>query len=325
MGRQFPSMLVCIGVLFLFPAILTASGAEVITTEKMKIKIGYAPFGMMQTTVAKAKSFHRKYLPNVAIEWVFGVYSIHLINKWVEGELEIAYLGDMPAILLQNRLRNTKWVSVGVYPHGKVAAIYVPHDSPISSIQELDGATIATGIGSSHHRILDLFAAAEGIQFKLLNRSPDEGLVDLKEGKVDAVCYWPPYLEIIKYHDFGRTLVADFVRYEPQVNAIWPLVVSEDFARKHPEIVAGLVRADQDLHAFMEHSPDEAAQIVYEELAERVSLPVVKASLANYRYTDELGKEQIDTMQLGIDFLHAEGVIRERFSAADWADSSFSQ
>lgn len=323
MIKKHTSIILYIGILFLFPAILSASEPETVSTEKMKINIGYAPFGMMETSVAKAKQFHKKYLPNVEIEWKFGIYSIHLINKWIEGEFEISYLGDMPAIILQNRVRNTKWVSVAVYPHGHVATIYVPHGSPIKSIQQLSGKTIATGIGSSHHRILDVFAAAEGIQFKILNRNPDDGLVDLKEGKVDAVCYWPPYMEMIKYHNLGRALVADFVKYEPQVNAIWPLIVSERFIRKHPKIVEGLVRADQDLHAFMVDFPDEAAQIVFKELSERVPLPVVKSSLSSYRYTNKLGKEQIETMQRGIDFLLSKGVIRKRFSAADWADSRF--
>lgn len=317
------SIIIFIGILFFLPAFASSSGSEVISTEKMKIKIGYAPFGMMETSVARAKQFHKKYLPNVEIEWVFGIYSIHLINKWIEGELEISYLGDMPAIILENRVQNTKWVSVAVYSHGHVAAIYVPHGSPIKSIKELNGKTIATGIGSSHHRILDVFASSEVIRFKILNRTPDEGLVDLREGKVDAVCYWPPYLEMIKHQNLGRPLVKDFVKYEPQVNAVWPLIVSERFARKHPRIVKGLVRADQDLHAFMKQHPDEAAQIVYLELAERVPLPVVKSSLESYRYTDELEKEQIETMQRGIDFLLSKGVIRKRFSAAEWADSSF--
>lgn len=317
-------VLVCWSLL-LFPLSLFAADQEVISAERLKIKIGYAPFGMLETSVAKAKQFYKKYLPNVEIEWISGIYSIYLINKWIEGELEISYLGDMPAIVLQNRVRNTKWVSTAVYPHGHVAAIYVPHDSKIKSIKQLDGATIATGIGSSHHRILDVFAAAENIQFKILNRNPDEGLVDLREGVVDAVCYWPPYLEMIRYRNLGRTLLADFVKYEPEVNAIWPLVVSEGFARQHPKIVKGLVRADQDLHAFMVQYPEEAAQIVYRELDEKIPLPVVKSSLASYRYTDKLEKEQIETMQRGIDFLQSQGIIRNGFRAADWADSSFTE
>lgn len=310
-------------VLILFFLIFPVYGMEVISNTKIQIKIGYAPYGMMETSVAKVKQFYKKYLPNVEIEWVSGIYSIHLINKWIEGELEIAYLGDMPAIVLQNRVRNTKWVSAAVYPHGHVAAIYVPHDSPIKTIKELDGSTIATGIGSSHHRILEIMAAEENLQFKIKNRNPDEGLVDLKEGKVDAVCYWPPYLEMIKHHNLGRALVPDFVKYQPQVNAVWPLVVSERFAREHPKIVKGLVRADHDLHAFMQQYPDEAASIVFSELAGSIPLAVVKTSLASYRYTEELENEQIETMQRGIDFLLLQGVIRKRFSAAEWADNSF--
>lgn len=312
-------------VLVLFPKVLPASESEVISTVKMTIKVGYAPFGMMETSVAKVKQFYKKYLPNVEIQWVSGVYSINLINKWIEGELEISYLGDMPAIVLQNRVRNTKWVSAAVFPHGHIAAIFVPHDSPITTIKELDGKTIATGIGSSHHRILDVFAEAEGIQLKIINRTPDEGIIDLKEGRVDAVCYWPPYLDMIKHHNLGRVLVEDFVKYQPDVNAIWPLIVGEEFANNYPKVVQALVRADHDLQAFMVQNPDEAAEIVFKELAETIPLPVVKTSLASYRYTSELGIEQVETMQRGIDFLTSKKIIRESFRAADWLDRRFGE
>lgn len=323
MNKLITCLVVYIVVIVLFPVNSPASGSESLSTVKMNIKIGYAPFGMMETSVAKVKKFYKKYLPNVEIEWISGIYSIYLINKWIEGEIEISYLGDMPAIVLQNRVRNTKWVSAAVYPHGHIAAIYVPHNSSIKTIKELEGKTIATGIGSSHHRILEVFAEVENIEFKIVNLTPDEGIVALKEGRVDAVCYWPPYLEMIRYHDLGRALVPDFVKYEPEVNAVWPFIVSEQFAEKYPKVVEGLVRADQDLHAFMVQHPDEAAEIVYRELAEKIPLPVVKASLASYRYTNDLGKEQIETMQRGVDFLQSKGVIRKSFSSADWADSSF--
>lgn len=323
MNRKLICIFLILSLLIFFPSCLFASDSEVLSTEKMKIKIGYAPFGMLETSVAKVQQFYKKYLPHVEIEWVSGIYSINLINKWLEGELEIAYLGDMPAIILQNRVRNTRWVSTAVYPHGHIAAIYVPHDSPIEQIADLNGKTIATGIGSSHHRILDVFAKTEGIQFKIKNLTPDEAIVELNENKVDAICYWPPYLEMIKYQNLGRTLVADFVQYEPEVNAIWPLLVSKRFASEHPKIVEGLVRADQDLHKFMMQYPNKAAEIVFKELGQSIPLPVIKSSLASYRYSEELGVEHIETMQRGIDFLLSKGFIRIGFSAAEWADNSF--
>lgn len=325
MSKKQRVILVLLALFIPLSYLSASSGPEVISEEKAKIIIGYCPFGMMQTSVAKAREFHKKYLPNVEVEWEFGLYSIHLINKWIEGGLEIAYLGDMPAIILQSRLRNTKWVSVAVSARGKVASIFVPNDSPIKSIEQLDGKSIATGIGSSHHRILKVFGAAEGIRFKVINRTPDEVMVDLKERKVDAACCWPPYVELIKYHHIARMLLPDFTKYEPEVNAIWPLIVSERFAREHPLIVKGLARADRDLHRFMVEQPDKAAEIVYKELEEAIPLSVVKASLATYGYTEKLGEEQIETMQKGIDFLTSEGFIKEGLKAADWLDGSFSK
>lgn len=298
--------------------------AQVISDEKAKIVWGYAPYGMLETSVMKVKAFHKKYLPNVDVEWFFGLYSPHLVNNWIAGKLEISYLGNMPAVALQAVKGDTKWVGISVYPHGDVGAIFVPHKSPIQSVKELDGKTVATGVGSSHHRILEEVMRQEGIKFEIVNQSPEVAIGNLEAGKLEAFCYWPPYLELVKHKGIARILPPGHLKkYEPHVKAIWPFLVSESFAKAHPKIVKGLVKADMDLHKFMREHPDEAAAIVYKELEEKIPLPVLKASLASYRYADRFDLEHIEVMQRDIDFLHSKGFIKRHFKAAEWADTSF--
>jgi NitT/TauT family transport system substrate-binding protein len=321
--KRVAIIVVMISVLF---STLPVLAADAVTNEKAKITIGYCPYGMLETSVMKVKQFHKKYLPNVEVEWFFGLYSVHLINNWIAGKLEIAYLGNMPAVMLQSKMGNTKWVGIAVYPKGDVGAIFVPNDSPIKSVKELDGKSIATGIGSSHHRILEEVMRQEKIKFNIVNQAPEVAVGNLEAGKIDAFCYWPPYIELVKYKKIGQCLPpCNLKKYEPYVNAIWPFVVSEDFAEKHPLIVKGLVKADNDLHRFIKEQPDEAAQIVYKELEEKLPLEVVKASLASYNYSDKIDKEHIEVMQRDIDFLLEKKFIKTRIDASKWADPSFSK
>jgi ABC-type nitrate/sulfonate/bicarbonate transport system substrate-binding protein len=300
-----------------------AFASEVVSEKKMKITIGYCPFGMLETPVAKEMKFHKKYLPNVDVEWFYGLYSVHLINNWMAGKLEVAYLGDMPAIMLQSKQGGTKWVSCAVSAGGKVAAIFVPKDSPARTIRDLDGKTLAVGFGSVLHRILDHVMDAEGIRLQLVNQPPEVAIGNLEAGKIDAWCPWPPYISLAAHKGVGRALLPDCTKYEPRANSVWPLVVSEVFAEKHPDIVEGLVRADMDLHRFMEEHPREAAEIVYKELEEKIPLRVVEESLSTYGYSEKFDKEQIDTMQLAIDSLESKKFVEKGFKASDWADTSF--
>lgn len=297
--------------------------SQVISDEKMKITIGYAPFGMMSTAVAKQKEFYKKYLPNVEVEWFFGLYSVHLINNWIGGGMEISYLGDMPAIMLQAKKGDTVWVSNANYQKGKVASIFVRKDFPGTSVKDLNGKTIATGVGSSHHRIIDVIAKKEGITYNLVNQTPEVAMPNLESGRIDAMIFWPPYSDMARKQGVGKELLADATAYEPEVNGVWPLVVSEDFAAKHPKIVEGLVKADQDVHKFMKENPDEAADIVFKELEQKIPLDVVKQSLASYGYTDSFDQEHIDTMQKAIDFLTSKNLLENPFKAQDWANFSY--
>jgi NitT/TauT family transport system substrate-binding protein len=320
---KFKMVVVCLlMVVFLFSSVPVF--AQVISDEKAKIVWGYCPYGMLETGVMKAKQFWKPYLPNVEVEWFFGLYSVHLINNWIAGKLELAYLGNMPAVMLQAKMENTKWVGVAVYPHGDVGAIFVPNSSKIQSVKELNGKSVATGVGSSHHRILEEVMRQENIKFDILNQAPEVAIGNLEAGKIDAFCYWPPYIEMAKHKNIGRILPPGNVKkYEPYVNAIWPILVSENFAKKNPKIVEGLVRADMDLHKFMREKLDEASQIVFKELEEKIPLPVVKASLASYDYANRFDKEHIEVMQRDIDFLFSKGLIKKQVKASDWADTSY--
>jgi ABC-type nitrate/sulfonate/bicarbonate transport system substrate-binding protein len=315
-------IIVFIIALFLIPSVPAfAAGklleTDVISMEKMKIVWGYCPYGMLETSVMKQKQFYKKYLPNVEVDWFFGLWSVHLINNWIAGKLEIAYLGNMPAVMLQSKIKNTKWVGVAVYPHGDVGAVFVPKDSKIKDVKELDGATVATGVGSSHHRILEEIAKQENIKFNIVSQNPEVAVGNLEAGKLDAFCYWPPYIELVREKEVGKCIEpCNANKYEPYVNAIWPLLVSENFAKKHPDIVKGLVRADNDLHDFMKNHPDEAAEIVFNELERKIPIESLKRSLARYKY-------YIEVMQRDIDFLYEKKFLKKHFKAADWADSSF--
>ena len=82
--------LICASMLFFFllSIAIPAMASDVITDKKMKITIGYCPYGMLETAVMKEKKFYEKYMPNVEVEWFFGLYSVHLINNWIAGKLE---------------------------------------------------------------------------------------------------------------------------------------------------------------------------------------------------------------------------------------------
>jgi len=253
---KFKRIVFSVLLVFFFMCSIPVFAQDVVTNEKAKITIGYAPFGMLETSVAKVKQFHKKYLPNVEVEWFFGLYSPHLVNNWIAGKLDVSYLGDMPAIMLQSKVKNTRWVSNGVSPRGEVLAIFVNNNSKAKTLKDLEGKSLATGIGSAQHRMIEAIMKKENIKFNLVNQSPEVALSNLEAGKVDAFGYWPPYIEMVKYKKVGRAIMADAVKYEPEVNATWPLVVSEAFNKKNPKIVEGLVRADIDLHKYIQANLD---------------------------------------------------------------------
>ena len=194
-----------------------------------------------------------------------------------------------------------------------------------SNRKDLDGKNVATGIGSSHHRILEEVMRQEGIKFNIVNQAPEVAVGNLEAGKLEGFCYWPPYIELMKYKGIGQLVPpGNTKKYEPYVNAIWPIVVSKNMVKKNPGVVKAFVKADQDLHKFMQEHPDEAAQIVFKATEGKLPIEVLKGSLASYNYASKIGKEHIEVMQRDIDFLNSKGFLKKHFKASDWVDTSFS-
>ncbi len=181
--------------------------------------------------------------------------------------------------------------------------------SIIKALQKAAHTVLPNGVSPQFTRKLI------GAIYKRLIFDSESQTVTIQNGLLAGLRIFGPFKE----YSFDLALG----KYEPEVNAIWPLLVSEAFAKKSPKIVEGLVRADLDLHKYVQSNLDDAAQVVYKELEEKIPLPVLKASLASYRYSDKLDAEAVETMKRGIDFMKSKGFIKTGFDPAAWADPSY--
>ncbi len=125
------------------------------------------------------------------------------------GAIDVGGVGDAPPVFAA--AGGADIAVVGATENGpNSAALVVPKGSPIKSIGQLRGKTIAVAEGSSadYHLLTVLEKAGLNVhQVTLDYLQPAEGLAALESGKVDAWDVWTPYIEEVVDEHGARIVV----------------------------------------------------------------------------------------------------------------------
>jgi sulfonate transport system substrate-binding protein len=134
--------------------------------------------------------------------------------------------------------------------------VLVARDSPITSAADLKGRTIAHQNGTTGTYSLIKYLESAGLRLadvQAVSLSGADAYTAFAQGSVDAWIHWQPAsaLALAKLGDKARTLPGvktyDYAFY----------VARAEFAEKHPQVAARLVRLVRDTQQYVVAHPDE--------------------------------------------------------------------
>ncbi len=312
-----------LALLALLLALVSSVAAQVVTAEKATLVVGHQPFTpTWSSDVMRVMQFHKKYLPNVEVEWFKALYGPPLVNNMIARKIHLSYLGDMPAIVLaaKKAALDTRLVGLCQSDGGASAALLVPKDSPVKSVKDLDGKRVATGFGSYLHRFLEVVQEKEKVRFTLVNQPPEVALSNLQAHKIDGDGRWPPHWGVAVNKGIARVLTTG---KEYNFQFLCGLVVNRDFATQHPKIMEGWLRGELDAHEYLRKAPDKAALLIYDAWEKKIPLEVIQRDLEYSAYPDQISPEHVDTLKAGAEFLLRNKMIDVKPDIDAWMDTSF--
>jgi NitT/TauT family transport system substrate-binding protein len=308
---------------------LTFSGApawsqSAVSEKKLKVVLGYQPLTpTWGVTIVTGGKLWKPYLPNIEIERFESMSGMPLVNNVLAGKVDIAYIGDMPAIVLgsKSNLTPSRFIAITDADEGGESVIYVKKGSPIQSVNALDGKTVSVPFGGFTHRFAEVVAAAEKIKFKFVGQSPEVGLTNLQAGKVDAYIPWDPYGRMAVARGFGEPLV-DGTKYH--FLSLRGVVISESFLQRNPDVVLGWIRAELDAHKIMRERPDEAAKIIFTDWKDYdVPLEIIRYDFTYKTFPDDIPPKWRKVMSEGAEFLLAHKFIEQEPDWSKFIDDSW--
>ncbi|MGZ4466522.1 MAG: ABC transporter substrate-binding protein [Nocardioides sp.] len=142
------------------------------------------------------------------VEWQEFTSGPPLLEALNSGAIDVGGVGNTPplfAAAAKSRLEVVSGATMGA--HGD--AIVVPQDSPLTSVSQLRGKTVAVAEGSSANYNLLAQLAKAGLSYddvKVQNLQPADALAAFSAGHVDAWAIWDPYTSQAEVQEHARIL-----------------------------------------------------------------------------------------------------------------------
>lgn len=234
------------------------------TQPPAEVRIGYLKLANAQL-VAKARGLHEKAMC-VPIRWI-GFETGGQINAAIAaGQIDFGAMGGPPASIGVTQGLGYRGVLLLNLLQGVEGLVVRPI---IATPADLVGKRIATPFGSTSHFLLSILLKQAGLQpdsVSLVDMTPDQAAMAWTAGQIDAAYVWEPAIGRMMAQD-GKILIDNF-EMARRGYPMWDIaVVSDIFARDHPDLVASYVRSECAAIDIWRRDPEAAIAAVASELS----------------------------------------------------------
>ncbi|MCP8615875.1 sulfonate ABC transporter substrate-binding protein [Salirhabdus salicampi] len=248
------------------------------------------------------------------VEWKLFQAGPALLEALNAGSIDFGRTGNTPPIFAQASNAPIAYVSAGK-PKFKGSAILVPEDSPVESLEDLKGKTVAFAKGSSSHYFTVKALESAGLSYDDITPAflpPGDGRIAFETGSVDAWTVWDPYTASAQIDADGRALV-DGERYTTDRDFF---IATSTFASEHKEALDVLLNEIQRSSDWANENHDELIPMLAEELG--ISEEAVEMAVTRRVYgLDPLTKDIIDEQQSIADLFYELGIIPKKLNVRD--------
>ena len=225
-----------------------------------QFRIGWQKGGVL--SLAKQQGAIEKRLADrgIAVSWDEFSSGPPLLEALGAGALDFGSTGDVPPLFAQAAGGDLVYAAaVGGDSDG--SAILVRKDSPIKTLADLKGHTVAFKVGSSAHNFVVKALAKAGLglgDINALDLAPSDAAPAFASGQVDAWAIWDPYYAIAAQDPGTRVLTTT----EGIVNAWSYFLAGGAYAKANPHVVADVIDELKKVGVWSQSHLDDTAKAV---------------------------------------------------------------
>jgi sulfonate transport system substrate-binding protein len=263
--------------------------------------------GLMEQELAK---------DGTKLEWVLSLGSNKALEFLNGNAIDLGSTAGAAALLAKANGAPIKGVYIFAKPEW--TALVALKDSPVKTVEDLKGKTIAVTRGTEPHIFLLRALAAHSMKsadVKMVLLQHPDGRVAMERGDVDAWAGLDPYMAQTEIEKGSRLFFRN-----ADLNSWGFLNVREDFAQAHPEMVERVLAVYETARKWSVAHPDDFRAIVAK--AAKISDAVAAKQLErNDLSSGMIGKVQRDNIVAAGVVLKEAGVVPADADMAKTADA----
>ncbi|NMN60674.1 sulfonate transport system substrate-binding protein [Xanthobacter sp. SG618] len=257
-----------------------ALGAGPARAQEKVVRIGYQKYGTL--ILLKNKGLLEPLLKPLgySVKWAEFPAGPQLLEALNAGAVDFGNTGEAPPIFAQ--AAGAPLVYVGYEPAAPQGeAILVPKDSPLKTVADLKGKTVALNKGSNVHYLLVKALEKAGVPYsdiKTAYLTPADARAAFERGSVDAWAIWDPFqaaaektIDARQLAD-GTGIVSNYQFY----------LSTRSFVDQAPQVVDVLLKGVAEVGAWVKANPKAAAA----EFSPLIGIPapILEVALARQQY-----------------------------------------
>ncbi|WP_462413527.1 ABC transporter substrate-binding protein [Neobacillus sp. Marseille-QA0830] len=295
--------------LFLSAGVLAGCGSDNASSGKAdqegkKVVIGYFPnIDHAPAMIAREKGYYEKELGDgVKVEYKTFPDGGAFMTALKTGDIDAGLVGPGPVM---NNFTNGADVKIIAGASSGGTAIVASKKSGVDSVEDFNGKTFITpGVGCTHDVQMETFLQDYGISsariggtLKHVTGNPAQYASMFESGKVDIAAVPEPWAsQLVK--EAGAKIIVDSSKIsygETLPNTI--LVSSGKKIKADKDVIAKIVKAQEEAIDFIEKNPEEAKTITLNSIKDitkqELDKGVMDQAWNNIRFTEDVNKKVI--------------------------------
>jgi ABC-type nitrate/sulfonate/bicarbonate transport system substrate-binding protein len=268
---------------------------------------------------------------NIGADFKGFSYGGPLNEAALAGEVDIILTADQPAATLL--AKDAGWTIIGRLMYNRVS-LYVPPMSPIKTVAELKGKTVAMPFGAAAQRMALRVEQDAGLDPQKEVKNINLGIYEQSDlvrdpkaekwGEIDAMAGFDPTPAIFEEKGLVRNLHTE--------NVVSLILVSNNLIERDPDAVVRFLRSFQGAYDYYRTNVMEAdAWFVAESGLDITPTALAIASSAEPNLKVEskddisisLSEGDYKIMQEAADFIFDQGLVKEKVAMRDHTDTSY--
>jgi aliphatic sulfonates family ABC transporter substrate-binding protein len=255
---------------------------------------------------------------NVKVELVEFSLGPAVIEAVSSGEIDIGFLGDVPAF--SGLINGGDYKIVARWESDNSSYLITRDDANINSLEDLKGKKLSYAFGSTQTSLVYSYLAAAGLtedDVEIINLSLADSVTSIVNGDVDAAVVD----ELRATQAVEKGGVSKLMDSEGYKLFVSPIIATNEFTSEHADLTSRVLKVIEKAAEYSEQNPDDAI----EKAADRIEVEksVIDPIIRNCNLEVYLGDEELNAIKENAAQAYQYGVITQELNVEDYIDTKY--